>query len=292
MTDSMTMADESLDPASASDEARSGVRRDPAIRRIALQGDIPLLDWQGKPVDCLRCEYRHLREAGRCELGHACVQDRYARRIDRFFHWNPALSNESLAHPYFERRAVAAKRADVFRLPALIADEDETVRLTIALRLPQRQLLKLVQDPHREVRIRVAQRLDADHLPQMLRDEDYHVRKLVARRLTVALLPLLAADPDVEVRQEVAQRLEMPALLRMVEDPALEVRRVVAQRLPVGLLDRLVQDPEWLVRWEVAQRAEPAVLRQMEHDPDEEVSAVARDRLGRPARPATGGSHG
>ena len=43
-------------------------------------------------------------------------------------------------------------------------DPDETVRMQLALRLPQRQLLRMREDPHREVRIRVAQRLAVDHL--------------------------------------------------------------------------------------------------------------------------------
>ena len=51
-------------------------------------------------------------------MKHACVHDRYARRIDRFFDWNPSLANDYLEHPHFEVRAIAAKFADVFRAAA------------------------------------------------------------------------------------------------------------------------------------------------------------------------------
>ena len=69
-------------------------------------------------------------------MGHACVMDRYAPRIDRFFAWNPQLANEHLEHPYFEVRAVAARHADVFRLVSMVRDPDETVRWSVAQRLP------------------------------------------------------------------------------------------------------------------------------------------------------------
>jgi len=204
------------------------------------------MDWQDKAIDCEACAYQHLRAQGQCELGRACVQDRYARRIDRFMRWNPTLANALLTHPYFEVRAIAVRHADVFRLPALIGDPDETVRLQLALRLPQRALLNLREDVHREVRIRVAYRLDVTSLPSMQKDPDYFVRQIVARRLPVALLPSMMNDPQSDVRQEVAQRIDMPALLRMSSDAAMEVRREVARRLPVGLLGCLAHDPELL----------------------------------------------
>lgn len=254
---------------------------------------IDVVDWQGQAIDCSRCAYQSLREGGQCEPGRACVQDRYARRIDRFLRWNNHLANELLDHPYFEVRAIAVRFADVFRLPALIEDPDETVRLQLALRLPHRPLLKLRHDVHREVRIRVALRLDVSDLPSMQHDPDYYVRQIVARRLPLALLGTMVNDPQSDVRQEVAQRIEMPALLRMVDDEAYEVRRIVSQRLPAGLLGQLVNDPDLLVRWEVAQRATPDVLHRMLADADEEIRQVAQQRLGLHAAPSTAGeSHG
>lgn len=143
-------------------------------------------DWLGRDIDCVSCIHNALRAAGRCGPAHACVQDRYAKRIDRFFAWNRGLANDYLDHPYFEARAVAAKHADVFRLPPLACDPDETVRMTVALRLPERHLLALRSDPHREVRIRVASRLNGADLAPMRRDPDYYVRQIVARRLPPA----------------------------------------------------------------------------------------------------------
>ena len=65
------------------------------------------------------------------------MQDAYARRIDRFFRTHPRHANRHLDHPYFEVRAIAARYADLFHLAALMADPDETVRLQVALRLPE-----------------------------------------------------------------------------------------------------------------------------------------------------------
>ena len=113
-------------------------------------------DWRGNDIDCRACAHRDLRAQGRCALKRACVEDRYARRIDRFFDQNPSLADSYLRHPHFETRAIAAKHASVFLLPPLLSDPDETVRWNAAQRLPRRYLLALRRDPHREVRIRVA----------------------------------------------------------------------------------------------------------------------------------------
>ncbi|TDV15755.1 4Fe4S-binding leucine-rich repeat protein [Paraburkholderia caballeronis] len=272
-------------------------------------GDIPPRHWQGGPVDCASCEHHALRarpdETG-CEPGHACMQDAYARRIDRFFRWHPELGNAHLDHRYFEVRAIAARHADVFRLPALIDDPDETVRLQIALRLPHAHLARMAGDPHREVRMRVAQRLDAAALAHLRTDPDYGVREWVARRLPSALLPLMASDADRAVRMRVAERIDMPALLRMADDPEAEVRRIVATRLPAALVMRFFDDPDWRVRWEAARRAQPHALTPLLADPDDEVRAMARERseaqriespcivgpCGGEERPFAGASHG
>ncbi len=237
------------------------------------------LDWQDQPFSCEGCAHTDLKAKGKCEYARACVHDRYARRVDRFFRWNPELGNQYLTHPYFEVRAIGARHADVFKLPALIEDEDETVRMSIAMRLPQRLLLKMVRDPHREVRIRVAQRLEADQLKTMTADPDYYVRAMVARRLPLSLLSQMAQDEDNKVREEVARRMEMPALLNLIHDPDSSIRRIVAQRLPVDLLDRLTDDEDWLVRWEITQRANPGLLATMSLDVDPEVRLAVADRM-------------
>lgn len=240
--------------------------------------DIPLLDWQGRPVDCGACVHQALQAAGACEPGRCCMQDAYARRIDRFFRTHRALAAQHLHHPYFEVRAIAARHTDVFHLPPLVNDPDETVRLQVALRVPQRLLQTLCTDPHREVRIRVAQRIDTAQLSRLMHDPDYEVRATVARRLPLALLPLLAHDADPQVRMEVARRLEMPALLNLAGDAAPEVRRIVAQRLPVPLLGALAGDTAFLVRWEVAGRAVGHCLQQLLNDDDAEVRERALQR--------------
>jgi hypothetical protein len=248
--------------------------------------DIPLLDWQGRPLDCGGCVHLALRDQdGGCAPGRSCVRDAYARRIDRFFRSHPELAASHLRDPYFEVRAIAARHADVFQLPALIDDEDETVRLQIALRLPQRLLGRLRDDPHREVRIRVAQRLDLAELPTMLDDADYEVRKTVARRLPEALLPLLMHDVDAQVRKVVADRIPMPALWRMADDGSPEVRRVVAERLPASLLDALAGDPDLVVRHTAACRALGPVLQRLRADPEAVVREAADERHAMLAEP-------
>ena len=79
-------------------------------------------DWRGNEIDCGGCRHQALKEAQFCRLKHACVHDRYARRIDRFFNWKPYLSNSYVTHPHFEVRAIAAKHASVFLLPPLLDD--------------------------------------------------------------------------------------------------------------------------------------------------------------------------
>jgi LRV protein FeS4 cluster len=244
----------------------------------SAEQDIPLVDWQGHDLDCESCPTRS--EAVRCELGHACVQDRYAKRVDRFFKWNPHLGNDYLGHDYFEVRAIACRHADVFRLQHLIHDEDETVRLSVAVRLPLAQTARLRNDPHREVRIRVAMRLEGSELLAMKDDEDYYVRKLVARRVPESMLPRVMHDKEWEVRMEVAKRLSMPLLLTMCDDREVAVRRLVAQRLPQALLSRMADDPSWEVRWELVQRADHALATQMaERDAEAEVREAALFRL-------------
>lgn len=248
----------------------------------APQDDIAAQHWQGGPIECSACAYAHLRGLGEnlgCEPGHACMQDVYARRIDRFFRWHPELSDDQLEHGYFEVRAIAARRASVFRLMALINDPDETVRMQVALRLPQTLLGKLVHDPHREVRIRVAQRLAAPELAALRNDPDYGVRELVAQRIPLAILPTMVLDPDRAVRKRVAQRLDMPALLRMAADPDADVRCVVAERLPVPLLSSLSFDADWRVRWAVSQRADSSTLASMRDDAEPDIRQAVRERL-------------
>lgn len=258
----------------------------PLARARAPAGDIPSQHWQGGPVNCGVCTYANLRdlpgEQG-CEPGHACMQDAYARRIDRFFRWHPQCGDEQLTHAYFEVRAIAARHASVFRLTALIDDPDETVRLQIALRLPLAQLARLASDPHREVRIRVAQRLAPRALAALRNDPDYGVRELVALRLPLPILPTMSGDPDRAVRMRVAQRLEMPALLRMSDDREPEVRRIVAERLPAPLLSRMAHDANWRVRWEVAQRVDAATLNLLRDDEDTEVRQTVSERQAREA---------
>ncbi len=248
------------------------------------------IDWQGCAISCEGCEHEGFLAQERCRPKHACVFDRYARRIDRFFAWNPELANRYLDHPYFEVRAIATKFADVFKLPALLADPDETVRWNAARRLPRRYLLDLRNDPHREVRIRVATLLDPRDLTPMIGDEDYYVRIVIARRIPAVQLPAMITDEEPEVRRIVAGRVEHEALWRMLSDPDADVRLAVARRLsPVELIG-LHRDGDWRVRYEAASRMVPGMLGAMLDDPDEIVRELVLKRIDSQKNPELGGN--
>lgn len=236
------------------------------------------VDWLGQAIRCETCTHREMSAEGLCKLQHACVFDRYALRIDRFLKWNPYLARDYLKHPYFEVRAIAAKYVEVFYLSQLVTDVDETVRWSAALRLTQRQLLLLRQDPDREVRIRVATRLPLSELKAMMHDSDYFVRTIVARRLPPGLLTLMMHDVDREVRAEVAKRIGDEGLCAMAADPEVTVRLAVVRRLPATQLTLLLDDEDWRVRYEVAQRIDARHLPGLLDDDDEVVRECAQKR--------------
>jgi HEAT repeat protein len=236
-------------------------------------------DWQGREICCSGCVHRELTLEDRCKQKHICVQDRSPLRIEEFFKTNPGLANEFLSHPYFEVRAAAAKFADVFRLTALLDDEDESVRWNAALRLPRRFLLRLREDNHREVRIRVASTLDGDELAPMMSDPDYYVRQTVARRIGVAQLKHMIDDPDPEVRRVVAQRISAEWLPQLVNDSDASVCLAVAERLAPAQLLPLRFHAHFRVRYEVAGRVPISALDAMRTDEDPLVRERIQERL-------------
>jgi len=236
-------------------------------------------DWRGQEVDCATCAHQDLRAAGRCELRKSCVQDRYARRIDRFFESNPELADRYIDHPHFEVRAVAAKFANPFLLPKLLKDSDETVRWEAVRRLPLRYQLSLRDDPHREVRIRIASILDGPDLVPMSNDPDYYVRIVVARKIDPSLLSMMIDDAEQEVRRLVAQRIDPKWLGRMAADVSADVRLEAAARMSESQLSNLKADPDWRVRYYVATRLSPPEVAQMVGDVDPLVAQAARERL-------------
>lgn len=250
---------------------------------------IDAIDWQGRPVSCTGCEHEMLQAASGCRLLHACVRDRYALRIDRFFTRNQGLASAYLRHPHFEVRAIAAKFADLFLLPPLLDDPDETVRWNAARRLPKRYALRLRRDPHREVRIRIATLLveEADLIP-MIHDPDYYVRLVLARRVGPGLLARLVADPEPEVRRAVARRAPVEWLVGMARDSDADVRYEAAQRLRADLLAFLKHDRDWRVRFEVASRLPLRGLADMAGDEDRLVREMVTARLSVPAVTPTG----
>jgi len=241
------------------------------------------IDWRGEPIACSGCIHSAMANLVRCQPGHACVEDRYARRIDRFFDWNPKLADSHVRHPHFEVRAIAAKHADLFLLPSLLDDEEEAVRWNAVHRLPARYKLKLRNDPHREVRIRIAGELDGADLIPMLDDSDYYVRLVVARRIDPRLLGALTSDPEPEVRRVVADRLPLTMLAPMAYDPDAAVRLRAAERMSAQAVAYMRDDRDWRIRHVVASRVnDRAVLRQLADDPDPIVRETAESRLNAP----------
>lgn len=236
------------------------------------------VDWRGLPVDCAACAHRDRLAADKCKPLRACVHDRYARRIDRFFDWNPDLARDYVGHDYFEVRACAAKAAEIFLLPAMLDDPEEAVRWSAARRLPRRYILRLRNDPHREVRIRIAGRLEGADLLPMLSDEDYAVRQAVAKKLPPDMLVLMIDDADPGVRRVVASRIAQAALMRLARDADPIVRLEAAKRLEPDDLRMLIKDPDWRIRYEVAQRADIEIITPLASDEDPLVRECATER--------------
>ena len=69
-------------------------------------------NWCGNEIDCASCAHRDLLAQGRCELKRACVEDRYARRIDRFF--DPRYEQEAGIH---NQTVLAALAEDILNTP-------------------------------------------------------------------------------------------------------------------------------------------------------------------------------
>jgi hypothetical protein len=198
------------------------------------------VDWLGRPLRCSDCPHHALRDAGGCQEGRACVRDRRARRVDRFFAKQPELADEYLHHPYFEVRTVAAKYASMFRLPVLLEDPEPEVRATALLRLPERVAARMCADPDRRVRLAVASRVSGAALVDM--------RRWVARRISPGQLERMTSDVDPLVRLEVARRLPPRRLRMLAEDEDLRVRFTVAERVDAAHLPLLANDPDDAVR--------------------------------------------
>jgi len=177
-------------------------------------GGPPPVDWQWQPVECKQCPCRRASANVRCDVGLACVNDRHPPRIERFFAQNPDLVNDWLGHPYSEVRASASRRANLFRLAALLCDPDENVRMVVALRVPQGFLNRMLRDPHPGVRLRVAERVAQRSLVAMLDDPEPRVRRIVARRGSAQVCERLRHDPDWSVSAIATERLERQAVLR------------------------------------------------------------------------------
>lgn len=237
------------------------------------------LDWQGNEVRCDACRHAGLKREGRCALKLVCVMDRSSQGIEAFFSQNPDLSQEYLAHPYFEVRAAAARYADVFYLTALLNDEDETVRWNAALRLPHRFLLRMRSDPHREVRIRVAEHLEGEELVSMMSDPDYFVRQTVAKRIGIPLLKIMMDDPDPEVRRIVANRIAPEWLVEMLDDPDATVCLAAVERLTSTQILHLRFHENFRVRYEVARRIPVDALEAMRKDADPLVRELVEERM-------------
>ena len=54
------------------------------------------VDWQGQQVECEHCTHAALLAKGMCAPRQACVHDRYAKRIERFFVGNSNVFNSFL----------------------------------------------------------------------------------------------------------------------------------------------------------------------------------------------------
>ena len=233
------------------------------------------VDWQGAALDCAACRFRGRLASGQCGLGWACVHDRYAKRIERFFVLNPDLADECLSMPYFETRMNAARVASIFRLPRLLSDADAGVRAMAILRLPPKHAERRIKDADRRVRIAVAHRLPLEKLLPMAADPDSYVRSIVARRAEPGMLPVMLSDDDPEIRRIVARRVGTDWLDRLRADPDPLVRREAAVRRPA----LFVADEDLRVRHAVAENGAAEDAAALLDDDDAFIRETAAARL-------------
>ncbi|MBZ4023292.1 hypothetical protein CKO11_12570 [Rhodobacter sp. TJ_12] len=233
------------------------------------------LDWEGRALDCDNCRFRMRLDLGQCGQGWSCLNDRYAKRIERFFLLNPELADENLNHPYFETRVNAARHASIFRLPRLLEDPDPAVRAMAILRLPQTSAERLMADPDRNVRIAVAWRLPPNKLLPLVHDDDPGIRLVVARRAEEGMLPVMICDADPEVRAHLVRRIGADWIDRFRADPDPLVRRDAARRRPM----LFVEDPDIRVRYAAAEEGCEKVLAHLIDDPEEIIRETAKARL-------------
>lgn len=253
--------------------------RKPAFQRDPMPEGPDPVDWQGASLDCAACRFKSRLEVGKCGLAWACVHDRYAKRIERFFVLNPELADDCLRMPYFETRINAARVATLFRLPPLLNDEDAGVRAMAVLRLPVRHAMRRIKDPDRRVRIAVAHRLPLDDLLPMLSDEDSYVRQIAVRRADPGVLPTKIHDEDYEIRRIVARRIRDQWLTEFITDPEPLVRREAVMRIAPEKLHGFAQDEDIRIRHAVAERADATLLRDLLNDPEEVIRETAAERL-------------
>lgn len=245
-----------------------------------MDDPVEALDWQGETVRCRDCRHRPLRKQGLCIKGRSCIRDRRARRIDDFLKKNIVLANEYLDHPYFEVRAIAARYANIFKLPALFDDPEVDVRVAAVLRLHDAKIARLVNDPEPKVRMAVATRLKlGPELIAMLSDREYTVRHAVVRRLPPDLLALAMYDADVDIRRTVARRIAPCELIKMAVDPEPHVRREVAERLAPEKLTLFARDRDIRVRYVAAERATLQGVVDFARDADALVRELVQTRL-------------
>jgi hypothetical protein len=244
-----------------------------------MEEALETLDWLGQPVRCRDCRHEAMHRDGRCRKGRACVRDRRAKRVERFFGEHSGLADDYLDHAYVEVRAIAVKYASPFRLPALLADSEPEVRAMAVLRLPADRVRPLAGDRDRRVRIAVASRVEGRALIGMLADEDYAVRLMAVRRLAPSLLPLAMNDPEPEVRRWVARRIveDRPMEMRFDRDPL--VRLELVKRLSPARLAAFTKDPGLRVRVTVAERVAPSDLQSFLGDKESVVREIATERL-------------
>ena len=113
------------------------------------------LDWLGSRSPAPTAPTRR-RAAGRCDFGRACVEDRRARRIDRFFAANPALAERLSGAPVFRGAGAGGRYCNVFRCRACWTIRNRTCAPSAAFRLPLAARSPMKSDPDRKVRVAVA----------------------------------------------------------------------------------------------------------------------------------------
>ena len=209
------------------------------------------------------------------------MHDRYARRIDRFFDWNPGSRAIPSDPSLFRGARLRRQGRGCVPAAAMLDDPEETVRWSAVRRLPP-LLLRLRQrsSPRGSHPGRATAR--RPRLISMVpKDVDYFVRQTVARRIPDDLLVLMIGRRRCGSQ---ARRGQPYCPQTAAEDGGRQgssVRLEVARRDDPANLAAFASDVDWRIRYEASRCAQMRSRAMVDNDDDRRAPSRARSNFRR-----------